>query len=58
MEIENLEDFDLVSSKTYKFSKLKKFYIKNVGNKQSFKFEKAPKLEKFRMNCLVSLRIK
>ena len=57
MEIENLEDFDLVSSKTYKFSKLKKFYIKNVGNKQSFKFEKAPKLEKFRMKCCYKLNV-
>ena len=57
MEVENLEDFDIVSSKTYKFSKLKKFYIKNVGNKQSFKFEKAPKLEKFRMKCCYKLNV-
>ena len=57
MEIENLEDFDIISSKTYKFSKLKKFYIKNVGNKQSFKFEKAPKLEKFRMKCCYKLNV-
>ena len=57
MEVSNIEDFDIISSKTYKFSKLKKFYIKNVGNKQCFKFEKAPKLEKFRMKYCYNLNV-
>ena len=57
MKIENLDNFELISNKIYKFSKLKKLYIKNVRNKQCFKFEKTPKLEKFIMKCCNKINV-
>ena len=57
IKLENLDNFELISNKIYKFSKLKKLYIKNVRNKQCFKFEKTPKLEKFIMKCCNKINV-
>ena len=49
IKIDNLDKYENISKKEFKFSKLKKLYMNNVISEGNIKFDQTPKLEKFVM---------
>jgi hypothetical protein len=49
IKIDNLDKYENISKKEFKFSKLKKLYMNNVISESNIKFDQTPKLEKFVM---------
>ena len=49
IRIDNLDKYENISKKEFKFSKLKKLYMNNVISEGNIKFDQTPKLEKFVM---------
>ena len=57
LNVENLKNYDKISSKYFKFQKLKKFSIKNVGSINNLTFEQMPNLEKFKMKFCRTINV-
>ena len=57
LNIEKLKNYDMISNMNFKFQKLKKFNIKNVGSNNNLTFEQMPNLEKFKMKFCRKIKV-